>query len=114
MNWNTLNEKEQLNEIRDLSLNSPVLIFKHSTSCGISAMALNRLERKWKDDSIKPYFLDLLSFRDISNEVASTFGVVHQSPQAILIKGGKAIYHSSHGSIDFEEISSIAKEEQTV
>lgn len=114
MNWNKFDSTSQLEEIKRASNTDPVLIFKHSTRCAISAMSLNRLERRWKETGIKPYFLDLISSRDVSNAVESEFGVMHQSPQALLIKGGKVVYHSSHSGIDFDEISSVAKGSETV
>ncbi|MEP1096187.1 MAG: bacillithiol system redox-active protein YtxJ [Cyclobacteriaceae bacterium] len=114
MNWNTLNSVNQLEELKQSSIAEPVLIFKHSTRCSISSMSLNRLERKWEDTDIQAYFLDLISHRDVSNAVEREFGVLHQSPQALLIKGGKVVHHSSHSGIDFDEISSIAKDTETV
>lgn len=108
MNWNTISNKAQLEEINEKSKSAPVLIFKHSTRCPISAMALNRLERKWNESSIQPYFLDLITYREISNEIEALYNVIHQSPQAILIKDGKVVHHSSHNGIDIEELNSIA------
>jgi bacillithiol system protein YtxJ len=77
-------------------------------------MALNRLERKWRESNISAYYLDLIAYREISNIVADEFGVQHQSPQVLLISGGDVIYHSSHNGIDFDEINSIAMELPTV
>ncbi|MEQ9402260.1 MAG: bacillithiol system redox-active protein YtxJ [Cyclobacteriaceae bacterium] len=114
MNWNELNDISQLEEMKELSKKKPVLIFKHSTRCGISSMALSRLERKWSGDEIEPYFLDLLRYREISSVIASDFGILHQSPQAILLKEGKPVYNSSHNGIDFDEIRSIVKEMESV
>ena len=112
MNWNQLNENNLLNTIKEESSNGPVLIFKHSTRCSISSMALNRLERSWQEDdmsNIKPYYLDLISYRDISNEIATEFDVPHQSPQVIVIKDGKAIYDNSHMGINYDDLKGIAK-----
>jgi bacillithiol system protein YtxJ len=53
---------------------------------------------------VTPYFLDLLEHRDISNEIVIRFGVVHQSPQLILIKDGKAVYNASHSDIASEDL----------
>ena len=114
MEWNNLIDTGQFKEINEISQTDPVLIFKHSTRCVISSMALSRLERKWEDSGIKPYFLDLIANRDVSNGVEDAFGVLHQSPQAILIKKGKVVYHTSHNGIDFGEIQSIAKSEETL
>lgn len=102
--WNDLTRMEQLNEIKEESAVQPVLIFKHSTRCSISRMALKNFEREYNIDiaDAKPYYLDLLEHRDISNEVASRFGVMHQSPQLIILFEGKAIYTASHSDIDAE------------
>ncbi|MGX7666201.1 bacillithiol system redox-active protein YtxJ [Flavobacterium pedocola] len=105
MNWEPLTELHQLEEIVKQSLEKPILIFKHSTRCSISRMALKQFENAFDfQDSITPYFLDLLEYRPVSNEIASLFEVVHQSPQLIVIKDGKAVYDVSHDGIDAEDL----------
>lgn len=99
--WQVLDNMEQLNTIAAESQNQTVAIFKHSTTCGISHMVKDGLESSWSlsPADIKVYYLDLLAHRDISNEVAKRFKVVHQSPQFIILKGGKVSYQASHHSI---------------
>jgi len=105
INWNELTDLGQLNQIIAASNEKPVAIFKHSTRCSVSRMALKQFENEFNSsDKVTPYFLDLIAHRDISNEIASRFGVTHQSPQLILIKEGKAIYNVSHSDIDAEEL----------
>jgi bacillithiol system protein YtxJ len=105
INWNELTDLEQLNEIIAMSNEKPVAIFKHSTRCSVSRMALKQFENEFNSsDKVTPYFLDLIAHRDISNEIANRFGVTHQSPQLILIKEGKAVYNVSHSDIDAEEL----------
>jgi bacillithiol system protein YtxJ len=106
--WIPLTDLGQLNEISLLSDEKPVVIFKHSTRCSISRMALKQFEKEYdlSDNEVTTYFLDLIAFRDISNEIASRFGVVHQSPQLLLIKGGKSVYDVSHSAIDAAELKS--------
>ncbi len=109
MNWIKLNHSSQLDEIKKESEQQPVLIFKHSTRCSISATALSRLERSWKEEEmkeLKSYYLDLLSYRPISNSIAETFGVYHQSPQALIIHKGKCVYNASHFDITYPDIKS--------
>lgn len=100
--WNDLTQLKQLEDIIEESAETPVVIFKHSTRCSISRMALKSFEREYaiEEGKAKPYFLDLLEHRDVSNEIATRFDVQHQSPQLILIKNGKAVYNSSHSDID--------------
>lgn len=104
--WNDLTEIKQLDEIVAESAQTPVIIFKHSTRCGISRMALKGFEGNYSigEEQAKPYYLDLLNHRDISNEIANRFGVMHQSPQVLVIKNGTAVYNESHGDIDANEV----------
>lgn len=107
LDWNELTDLKQLDAIASESSQIPAIIFKHSTRCGISRMSLKTFESEYAiaQDKAKPYFLDLLNYREISNEIANKFGVYHESPQVILIKDGKAIYNESHGSISAIELA---------
>lgn len=101
MNWIPLTNLGQLNWIMTLSETKPVIIFKHSSRCSISRMALKQFENEYDlADAIDTYFLDLIEYRDVSNEIAKRFQVEHQSPQLLLIKGGKSVYDVSHSDID--------------
>jgi bacillithiol system protein YtxJ len=107
INWTALEDLGQLNEIIKLSEEKPVIIFKHSTRCSISRMALKNFENEYNlGENVSAYFLDLISFREVSNEIASRFNVVHQSPQLLLIAGGKLVYDVSQSSIDAQELKS--------
>ncbi len=104
MKWIELKNNTQLEEIKKASAEQPVVLFKHSTRCSISATALSRLERTWNEQemaAVKPYFLDLLSYRPVSNAIADSFGVPHQSPQVLLIHKGECVYHTSHMGISY-------------
>jgi bacillithiol system protein YtxJ len=117
MNWNKLETIEELDLIANESHEQTVLIFKHSTTCTISATALQRLERNWSDAdlaSVKPYYLDLLRFRPISNAITAKFGVEHQSPQVIIMRGGKAVYNASHMGISYGMLREVLAEKLVV
>jgi bacillithiol system protein YtxJ len=109
MNWKQLNTLNQLEEIVAQSATSPVVIFKHSTSCSISKMALGRLERSWNNDEVasEAYFLDLIANRDISNSIAQKFNVMHESPQLIVVHKGTAVYDESHMGISYSDLKSF-------
>jgi bacillithiol system protein YtxJ len=96
----------QLDEIDAISETKPVVIFKHSTRCSISRFALKQFDAEFNydDSQIDWYLLDLLNHRDISNEIAHRYEVMHQSPQIIVIKNKKAIYHDSHDGIDANDL----------
>ena len=106
--WNALTEIKQLDEIASESNTIPIFIFKHSTRCSISRMALKNFEREYalSPTDAKLYFLDLLQHRDISNEIGTKFNVMHQSPQLLLIKNGHCLYHVSHSDIDATDLLS--------
>jgi bacillithiol system protein YtxJ len=111
MNWNHISSITDLEQIDSESQMHPVLIVKHSTTCSISAMALSRLERKWQledSEKLKPFYLDLLQHRDISNEIEKRYGVQHQSPQVLIIRHGACVYNSSHMEISYPEIMNLA------
>jgi len=110
MNWNRLTSKDQIDQIKSSSIDKPALIFKHSTRCSISAMAENRLERAWNPEEIPTMdinHLDLIQHRDISDYIATTFDVPHESPQVLIISDGKCIYHNSHMGIAYHEIKRV-------
>ena len=104
--WKTLKELGQLDTIVEESFDKPVALFKHSISCGISAMAKYQLERDWdfEQDQLSLYYLDLINHRPVSNKIAEQFGVIHQSPQIILLKNGKVSYHTSHHAISVADL----------
>lgn len=107
MNWIPLKQADQLPEIEQLSHQQPVIIFKHSTRCSISSTALSRLERNWNPDEmagVHPYYLDLIAYRPISNQIADIFAITHQSPQVLVIRDGKCVYTASHWDIAYAEI----------
>ena len=112
MKWSELSSVDQIDQIRKESIEKPILIFKYSSRCSLSRMALDRLERNWKDTEmtgIKPYFLDLITYREISNRVAYEFDVEHESPQVLIIENEKSIYDRSHMGIDYQQIRDVVK-----
>lgn len=100
--WIELNDISQLDDIKQQSFKSPIAIFKHSTSCGISRMVKRNFEADIKNKSqveSSIYYLDLLAHRNISNEIAERFGIRHESPQLVIIENGNVKHHASHNSI---------------
>jgi len=101
IDWNKLTSLAELDEAIAVSFETPIVIFKHSTRCGISRMVLKRFESEFnRDTKVTAYFLDLLTYREISNAISEKFNVQHQSPQLLLIKDGKSVYDVSHDAID--------------
>lgn len=107
MQWKNITDLTQISEIKQKEGYS--LIFKHSTRCSVSSMAKRRFELDWEilpaDTSL--YFLDLISYRDISAEIAEIFQVHHESPQILLIKDGDCILDASHSDISADEVAEV-------
>jgi bacillithiol system protein YtxJ len=81
------------------SAQRPVLVFKHSTTCPVSARAYG----EWQAFLASPeagrvghYWVRVIEERPVSLELAHRVGVLHQSPQALLIRNGQALWHDSH------------------
>ena len=100
--WINLTAIDQLQEIESKSKTKTQFIFKHSITCGISRMVLNTFKNTYNlnNEQADLYYLDLHSYRNVSNEAGSKFKVVHQSPQLLIIKNGIAVENASHGSIN--------------
>ncbi len=89
-----LSSREKLKEVLGLE---EVLIYKHSSICWSSSVALRHV-RKFaaKRRDIPIFMVDVLASRDVSNEIARLLDVRHESPQLILVKNGAAVWDTSH------------------
>jgi bacillithiol system protein YtxJ len=96
-----INTLEKLRSAIEESRVRPVLLFKHSTSCGISAGVFRDVKTLEGDINLVVVQTD----RDISNEITRQTGVKHESPQAIVLKNGEAVYHASHYDITIDDIN---------
>jgi bacillithiol system protein YtxJ len=105
--WIPLNAVQQLDLIKDKSKTKTQVIFKHSTRCGISRMVMSQFVDAYNftEKEVDLYYLDLLNFRDVSNEVGHKFQVMHQSPQILIIKNEIVVAHESHGAINDIDLS---------
>ncbi|WP_347174320.1 bacillithiol system redox-active protein YtxJ [Polaribacter uvawellassae] len=99
--WIPLTTVSQIAEIQALSKKETVLIFKHSTRCIISKMVIKQFEKSFDNSTsnLKVYYLDLLNYRNVSDEVGYAFQVIHQSPQLLVIQNDVAVAHASHYDI---------------
>jgi len=105
----SLIEIENLEELKSAISQSgsmPVLLFKHSTTCGISA----RADRQMKKLLANPpenalYRLIIVQHaRNVSNTVEAELGVMHESPQVIIVRNGKPVWTASHDEITEEDV----------
>jgi bacillithiol system protein YtxJ len=94
------------------STTMPVLLFKHSDTCGISEMAFDemRAHLQGRPFSVCYGLITVQTGRHVSDEVVRRLGVRHESPQVILVRDGKVLWHASHHHVTAEEIESALRE----
>ena len=99
-NFITVDTLEALDTLFEESHRDPVVLFKHSNSCGISAHVIEQVGEV--DANVNVVIVQVN--RHISNAIEERTGCRHQSPQAFVIKDGKAVYHAAHYGISAADI----------
>ena len=102
---------DELDRLLSESHSRPLLVFKHSYTCGISAEALDELIDHLNNDFNAPGSPDpryaivtVQTHRDVSNAVTRRLGVRHETPQALLIKNGRVVWAASHFRVTGEAV----------
>ncbi|WP_409254372.1 bacillithiol system redox-active protein YtxJ [Bacillus sp. SCS-153A] len=105
----TLKKIESIEEFNQLLEGKDQFFFlKHSLTCPISGSAFDEYQKFAKEtEEQEAYYLAVQESRDLSNHIAETFGIKHESPQAFLFKEGKPVWHDSHWRITSEELKSL-------
>jgi len=109
ISWQKLDSSLVIDDLITASMSQDVLIFKHSTSCSLSYIAKSRLEDQWcfTNEVVLPYYLDLKTYRDLSNTVAEKFSIHHESPQVLVIRQGQCIFDASHLDISVSDLREV-------
>ena len=97
-NLTTVSAVDQLEQLLATSTDKPLLLFKHSYSCGVSAEALDELMAHLDQDAADVTYamVTVQTHRDVSNAVAKHLGIRHETPQAILVRDGRVVWSASH------------------
>jgi len=95
-----IQDQQSLDRLLAESKVRPILLFKHSNSCGISSRAYREME---KLDDVN--LLEVQTARELSREIATITGVRHETPQVIVLKDGKAVWNASHYDVDAKSVS---------
>lgn len=99
-NFIEVNNTEKLDELFEKSSENPIVLFKHSTTCPISAGVYQIISQIDAD----VYLIVVQRARNVSNYVAEKTGIRHQSPQAFVIKDSEPVYHASHYDVELKEV----------
>ena len=111
-----LRSLEDVEALIAASASHPVLLLKHSYSCGTSAQALDELlahvdERGASD--VRVAMVTVQTHRSVSNEIAARLGVRHETPQALLIRDGKVVWQASHFRVTADAIAAAISRNAT-
>lgn len=101
----TFSKLDSLEKLEDLFARShevPIVIFKHSSRCGVSAMVSRRMVGLEAEINI----VVVQTSRDVSTAIEEKTGVRHQTPQALIVRNGEAVYQASHYSVNPEALAS--------
>lgn len=104
-NFIELDTTKKLEQVISASFQKPVVLFKHSTTCPISAGVYQEVSGADADINL----VIVQNARDVSTAIAEKTGVRHESPQAFVLKNGKAIYHASHYDVTANDIEKALK-----
>ena len=99
-NFINVDSLDELDRLFADSFQRPVVLLKHSTTCGISSGVYREIGRVAADVNV----VIIQTHRDLSNTISTRTGVRHESPQAIVLIKGEATYHASHYDIEAEHI----------
>ena len=103
--WRQVTSKERIDELIRRSAKKPQLFYKHSNRCGICSFTKAELEGSEElARKTEMNFIDVISSREISNQISRQLEIRHASPQAIVLEDGKVVWSGSHGAIKSEEI----------
>ena len=94
-----IDNQDTLESLLTDSTKKPVIVFKHSNACSISARAYREME---KVDGVN--IVEVQSARDVSRELASRTGVRHETPQVIILRDGKAVWNASHFDVTAADV----------
>jgi bacillithiol system protein YtxJ len=91
----------------------PVLLFKHSRTCGISCEALDEILTHLDRQPANAAYamITVQSHRAVSDTAAKRLGVRHETPQAIVLRDGRPVWSASHFRITAEEIGKVLSAE---
>jgi len=105
-NFSPVSDASALEQLFERSGAEPVLLFKHSNSCPISARAYRQMQEVKVPISI----IVVQDDRDLSREVATRTGVRHETPQALVLRNGQAVWAASHFDISADAVEQAVRE----
>jgi len=107
-NFSPVSDAGALEELITRSHTEPVLLFKHSNACPISARAYKQMEGVKTPVSI----VVVQQSREVSREVEQRTGIRHETPQALVLRNGQVVWNASHFDITADVVERAVRENQ--
>jgi bacillithiol system protein YtxJ len=104
-----INDTAELDQLVERSRETPVILFKHSTTCPISSAAYQQMSEV---DAAEVSLVVVQSARDVSKEIESRTGIQHESPQAIVLRNGQPVWSASHFNITASAVEQAVREHE--
>jgi bacillithiol system protein YtxJ len=101
-------DAEELEQALARSNDAPVVLFKHSTTCPISSAAYEQMSKVTRDVAL----VVVQRAREVSKEIASRTGIQHESPQAIVLRNGQAVWSASHFDITAKAVEKAVRDNE--
>jgi bacillithiol system protein YtxJ len=101
-----ITDENSLKELVARSETEPVIIFKHSTTCSVSASAYRELQQLGSQVNL----IEVQRYPSVSEEIEKRTGVRHESPQVIVLRRGKAVWDASHWQIKINAVETAVRD----
>lgn len=106
----TLQPAETLGAVEKHSEREPVVLYKHSTYCGVCHRARREMEQLAEDAALPIYEVVVQQDRPLSNEIAERLAIRHETPQVIVLHEGRPVFHASHHRVTAHAVRAILQD----
>jgi len=100
-----ITDTKSFEDLAERSKERPMVIFKHSLTCPISAAAYQQMEQFNGEVAL----VEVQRARALSTEIESRLGVAHESPQVIVMSKGQVVWNASHFKITAEAVADAVR-----
>jgi bacillithiol system protein YtxJ len=101
-----ITDTKAFEEMADRSKERPVVIFKHSLTCAISAGAYDQMAEFEGEVAL----IEVQRAPELSTEIENRLGVEHESPQVIVLRNGQVVWNASHFKITAAAVATAVRE----
>jgi len=98
-------ETKSLDDLTNRSKDRPIVIFKHSLTCPISASAYDEMTEFDGEVAL----VEVQRSRELSAEIENRLGVAHESPQVIVLRNGQVAWNASHFKITANAVAEAVR-----